>query len=210
MAAADALPVPSPDDAAVVVAAPGDGPGYWAGGPGAALAADGPYWLAYRLRRPLGVGRGSGVLVSPAWVSPGTQECQSAVAVELEQVVDRALKAPLRAGGWLAADQYLAAVLDGADLAEHRLDDRFAPAVDRAAVLGPSLARHPLFGGGVLRDRPARRWRLRLVVLETARRDVGVQPMLPTGRHVLFGEVAAVGGGGGVATGDLIDSLRGP
>jgi hypothetical protein len=58
MAAADALPVPSPDDAAVVVAAPGDGPGYWAGGPGAALAADGTYWLAYRLRRPLGVGRG--------------------------------------------------------------------------------------------------------------------------------------------------------
>jgi hypothetical protein len=58
MAAADALPVPSPDDATMVIPAPGDGPGYWAGGPSAVLAADGTFWLAYRLRRPHGVGRG--------------------------------------------------------------------------------------------------------------------------------------------------------
>ena len=58
MTSATALPEPSPDDAVLVVAAPGDGPGYWAGGPSAALADDGTYWLAYRLRRPLGVGRG--------------------------------------------------------------------------------------------------------------------------------------------------------
>ena len=35
---ADTLPVPSPDNAKIVVAAPGDGPGYWAGGPSAVLA----------------------------------------------------------------------------------------------------------------------------------------------------------------------------
>jgi len=52
------LPVPSPDNAAIVVAPPGDGPGYWAGGPSAARAGDGTFWLAYRLRRPYGVGRG--------------------------------------------------------------------------------------------------------------------------------------------------------
>jgi hypothetical protein len=52
------LPQPSPEGAAVVVPAPGDGPGYWAGGPSAVLAADGTFWLSYRLRRPNGEGRG--------------------------------------------------------------------------------------------------------------------------------------------------------
>jgi hypothetical protein len=54
----DRLPVPSPDNARLVVAAPGEGPGYWAGGPSAVLAEDGTYWLAYRLRRPRDAGRG--------------------------------------------------------------------------------------------------------------------------------------------------------
>lgn len=58
MTRTDRLPVPSPDRSTVVVPAPGDGPGYWAGGPSAVLADDGTFWLAYRLRRPLGVGRG--------------------------------------------------------------------------------------------------------------------------------------------------------
>jgi hypothetical protein len=53
-----ALPTPSPEHAAIVIAPPGEGPGYWAGGPSAVLADDGTYWLAYRLRRPYGVGRG--------------------------------------------------------------------------------------------------------------------------------------------------------
>jgi len=54
----DRLPTPSPEDATVVVEAPGDGPGYWAGGPSAVLDAEGTFWLAYRLRRPHGDGRG--------------------------------------------------------------------------------------------------------------------------------------------------------
>jgi hypothetical protein len=40
-----------------VVAAPGVGEGFWAGGP-SAIAADGHIWLAYRLRRPVDRGRG--------------------------------------------------------------------------------------------------------------------------------------------------------
>ena len=40
-----------------VVAAPGVGEGYWAGGP-SAIAVDGEVWLAYRLRRPVDRGRG--------------------------------------------------------------------------------------------------------------------------------------------------------
>lgn len=58
MATGNSLPAPSPDTATVVIEPPGDGAGYWAGAPSVALAGDGTYWLAYRLRRPFGVGRG--------------------------------------------------------------------------------------------------------------------------------------------------------
>jgi hypothetical protein len=50
----EALTIP---DAVTVVAAPGVGEGYWAGGP-SAVEADGEIWLAYRLRRPVDLGRG--------------------------------------------------------------------------------------------------------------------------------------------------------
>jgi hypothetical protein len=52
------LPTPSPDDADIVIDPPGVGSGYWAGGPSAVRDADGTFWLAYRLRRPHGDGRG--------------------------------------------------------------------------------------------------------------------------------------------------------
>jgi hypothetical protein len=59
--------VPAADrfwDEAVVVLAPDDPrPGAWAGGPSAQLV-DGTWWLAYRLRRPLGEGRGFGNVVA--------------------------------------------------------------------------------------------------------------------------------------------------
>ena len=45
------LPVPRVTDAAVAVAPPGDGAGYWAGAP-SALLVDGVVYLAYRLRAP--------------------------------------------------------------------------------------------------------------------------------------------------------------
>lgn len=41
----------------VVVEPPGDGDGYWAGGP-SVVVEDGVFWLAYRLRRPVDRGRG--------------------------------------------------------------------------------------------------------------------------------------------------------
>lgn len=52
------FPVPNTALATVVVDAPGDGPGFWAGAPSAALAPDGWIYLAYRLRLPIGAGRG--------------------------------------------------------------------------------------------------------------------------------------------------------
>jgi hypothetical protein len=52
------VPVPQGADSVLVAAAPGDGRGFWAGSPSSALAGDGAVYLAYRLRRPLGAGRG--------------------------------------------------------------------------------------------------------------------------------------------------------
>jgi hypothetical protein len=50
-------PVPEYARSSVVIAAPAPQPGYWAGGP-SVVAAEGGYVLAYRLRRPVGKGRG--------------------------------------------------------------------------------------------------------------------------------------------------------
>jgi hypothetical protein len=50
-------------DADVVVAAPGSGPGNWAGAASCVLV-DGVFWLTYRVRRPLDEGRGVSVVVA--------------------------------------------------------------------------------------------------------------------------------------------------
>jgi hypothetical protein len=55
--------LPWPERGAVAVQAPGTGPGYWAGAP-CAVAGDGEIFLAYRLRRPIGKGRGYAVAVA--------------------------------------------------------------------------------------------------------------------------------------------------
>jgi hypothetical protein len=49
--------LPSVEGSELVVAAPEPGEGHWAGGP-SAVYAEGAFWLAYRLRRPVGAGRG--------------------------------------------------------------------------------------------------------------------------------------------------------
>jgi hypothetical protein len=55
--------LPRPDESQVAVAPPAAGPGYWAGAPSAVIGEDGVY-LAYRLRRPVGAGRGYAVHVA--------------------------------------------------------------------------------------------------------------------------------------------------
>ena len=57
------VPLPRWDNATVVVESPGAGPGYWAGAP-SAVVADGVFYLAYRLRRPLSDGRGFATVVA--------------------------------------------------------------------------------------------------------------------------------------------------
>jgi len=95
------LPVPSPDDARVVVPAPGDGPGYWAGGPSAALADDGTFWLAYRLRRPIGAGRGYANVVAR---SDDGETFETVTVIDRNQLDCDSLERPalmaLPGGGW--------------------------------------------------------------------------------------------------------------
>ena len=55
--------VPRPTDAAIAIPAPGAGRGFWAGGP-SAVAADDGFYLACRLRRPIGSGRGYAVAIA--------------------------------------------------------------------------------------------------------------------------------------------------
>jgi hypothetical protein len=95
------LPVPSPDDARVVVPPPGDGPGHWAGAPSAALAEDGTFWLAYRLRRPFGVGRGYANVVAR---SDDGEHFETVVVLEREDFACDSLERPalvaLDDGAW--------------------------------------------------------------------------------------------------------------
>jgi hypothetical protein len=60
---ANEILVPRPDRSVLAVAPPGEGPGYWAGAP-SAVECGGDIYLAYRLRRPVGQGRGYAVAVA--------------------------------------------------------------------------------------------------------------------------------------------------
>ncbi len=55
--------LPRLEESSVVITPPGAGPGYWAGAPSAVVTEEGIY-LAYRLRRPQGSGRGYAVAVA--------------------------------------------------------------------------------------------------------------------------------------------------
>ncbi|WP_041939394.1 MULTISPECIES: hypothetical protein [Frankia] len=57
------VPLPGRQPATTVAASPGSGPGFWAGAPCAVLV-DGVFYLAYRLRRPVGSGRGYGLVIA--------------------------------------------------------------------------------------------------------------------------------------------------
>ncbi|WP_424537066.1 hypothetical protein ACOZ38_21865 [Sphaerisporangium viridialbum] len=58
-----AMPPLQPDRSVLVVAPPEDAPGHWAGAPSSVLS-DGVIYLAYRLRRPVGEGRGYAIVVA--------------------------------------------------------------------------------------------------------------------------------------------------
>jgi hypothetical protein len=92
--------LPHPGESTVVIAPPGTGLGYWAGAPSAALGDDGIY-LAYRLRRPLGAGRGYAVAVAR---SADGVHFETLATIGREEVGAESLERPGlvrdRSGGW--------------------------------------------------------------------------------------------------------------
>ncbi len=93
--------LPCPDDAVIAVEPPGQGSGYWAGAP-SAVAADGGVYLAYRLRRPVGSGRGYAVGI--AFAADGVHFGDPLTVIAKEEVDTESLERPelvqLPAGGW--------------------------------------------------------------------------------------------------------------
>jgi hypothetical protein len=96
-----ALPtLPSYDGAEIVIPAPGDGPGNWAGAASAILV-DGVYWLTWRNRRPLTEGRG--VTVDVARSTDGVRfETVAEVSRDIFgcESLERPVLVPLPEGGW--------------------------------------------------------------------------------------------------------------
>jgi hypothetical protein len=93
--------IPRPDEAVIAVAAPGSGSGFWAGGPSAVAADDGVY-LAYRLRRPVGTGRGYAVGIS--FAADGASFGDPIAVVTKDEMDTESLERPelvrLPDGGW--------------------------------------------------------------------------------------------------------------
>jgi hypothetical protein len=92
--------LPDPAAAIVVAAAPGQGPGNWAGAP-SGVAADGAVWLAYRVRRPLSDGRGVGVVIAR---SPDGVQLEPVAGLRRETFGAASLERPALVrrpdGGW--------------------------------------------------------------------------------------------------------------
>ena len=92
--------LPSPEGLEVVVPAPDAGPGNWAGAASAVLVDD-VFWLTYRVRRPIGAGRGVSVVVARS--DDGVRF--SAVAEVGREAFgtesfERPVLVPLPEGGW--------------------------------------------------------------------------------------------------------------
>jgi hypothetical protein len=93
--------LPRPDVAVIAVEPPGRGPGFWAGAP-SAVAADGGVYLAYRLRRPIGSGRGYAVAIS--FAPDGVRFGDPLIVITKEEAGTESLERPelvrLPGGRW--------------------------------------------------------------------------------------------------------------
>lgn len=97
---ADVLTALTAADQPVAVGPPGRGHGFWAGAPSIALV-DGVFWLAYRLRRPVGDGRGYANVIARS--DDGVRfETVTTVPVELFDAasLERPALVPRPDGGW--------------------------------------------------------------------------------------------------------------
>jgi hypothetical protein len=81
---------PEPGRGVVAVRAPGAGAGYWAGAP-CAVAGQGEIFLAYRLRNPIGLGRGYAVVVAR---SADGESFQTLLTVDKGELAAESLERP--------------------------------------------------------------------------------------------------------------------
>src|ERR1019366_778401 len=82
--------LPRPDRGVVAAEPPGSGPGYWSGAP-CAVAGDGEIFLACRLRRPTGQGRGYPVAVAR---SADGERFETLLIIGKEQMNTESLERP--------------------------------------------------------------------------------------------------------------------
>lgn len=98
--AAALLEIVADPDAQTVIEPPGDGEGFWAGGP-SAVWTDGAFYLAYRLRRPVTEGRGYANVIAR---SDDGETFETVATVTSEQFgsasLERPALVPLPGGGW--------------------------------------------------------------------------------------------------------------
>jgi predicted GH43/DUF377 family glycosyl hydrolase len=143
---------PRPEQSALVVAPPGAGDGHWAGAP-SAVAHDGTVHLAYRLRRPLGQGRGHAVVVAR---SSDGEHFTPLLTIEKDELDCESLERPALVrtpdGTWRL---YLSAatpgtkhwrveVVEAADPAAFDVRNRRVtlPGDDKTGVKDPVIVRH--------------------------------------------------------------------
>ncbi|GAA4531364.1 hypothetical protein GCM10023096_73410 [Nonomuraea ferruginea] len=82
--------LPDPARSVVAVVPPGAGDGHWAGAP-CAVVADGFVYLAYRLRRPVGEGRGHAVVVAR---SAGGERFETLLTITRDEMDAESLERP--------------------------------------------------------------------------------------------------------------------
>jgi hypothetical protein len=130
--------MPQPDRSVVAVAPPGTGSGTWAGAPSVARD-DGEIYLAYRLRRPQGQGRGYAVAVAR---STDGEHFETILTIPREELgaesLERPALIPAPDGGWRL---YLSCATPGTkhwrvELLEALHPDAFDPRRSRMVLPG--------------------------------------------------------------------------
>lgn len=87
-------------DAVTAIAPPGDGVGFWAGGP-SAVWQDGVFHLAYRLRRPVTEGRGYANVVARSVDGEHFETVATVTSAQFDSAsLERPALVPLPDGGW--------------------------------------------------------------------------------------------------------------
>jgi hypothetical protein len=168
------LDVVADPDAEIAIQPPGDGPGFWAGGPSAVFQ-DGVFHLAYRLRRPVTEGRGYANVVARSLDGVHFETVATVTSAQFECAsLERPALVPLADGGWRlyvscsTADSkhWWVEAIEAADIADLADGKRtvILPGDDVTAWKDPVIARdgdtwrmwacrHPLDGGDDEADR---------------------------------------------------------